>query len=572
MPLPPTRVVAPGEHAPAPAEAVAPLMRGALVLRALTDADGVLSLPGLERATGLARSTLDRVTGTLVRMGYLRMDGRDVLLAPRLMELGNAYLSALRLPDLLGPYARELADELAESISLAVADGDGIRFIHQTTRRRALSVSFRVGDLLPAERAAPGPLIAAGWDERAWERWRERRAADPLGRGFPALPPSDTERGTQPPGPTDEEFAAWAEQARERAWALDDQLIEPGLVALSVPVRYPDDRLACAASLVSHTSRHSAQDLRDRLLPRLRDAVGAMERRLYEHERERESAPAEFPPAPTGLASWTAASKQELGRGFVESLARGLTVLTAFGEGREKLTLAAVAQATGLPRATARRALITLEHLGYVAGEAGAFHLTPRVLALGFPPLSRLTLPRIARPHLAALTERVHDSASLAVLDGDEVRYTARVAKRRIMSVDITLGTRFPAYATSMGRVLLAALPAADRAARLDRAEPKPLTPYTITDRTALEEALDRAADEGYALVDQELEEGLRSIAVPVAGRDGRVVAAVNVATHTGRRSVEHCVAQVLPELRATAAAVEADLHVAGRFTHVPNA
>src|SRR6476619_1113161 len=121
-----------------PAEAVAPLIRGVAVVRRLTDAGGTLSLSGLERATGLARSTVDRITATLARMGYVRLDGRDAVLTPRLMELGNAYLAALRLPALLDAHADALADELDESVSLAVADRDGIRFIHQATRRRAM--------------------------------------------------------------------------------------------------------------------------------------------------------------------------------------------------------------------------------------------------------------------------------------------------------------------------------------------------------------------------------------------------------------------------------------------------
>lgn len=557
MPLPPTSTTAPDEQAPA--EAVTPLIRGLAVVRTLTDADGALGISDLKRSTGLARSTLDRITGTLARMGHLRFDGPTVLLAPRLMEIGNAYLAALRLPDLLGPSAHRLACELDESVSLAVPDGDGIRFIHQTTRRRALSVSFRIGDLLPVERTAAGPLIAAGWNRQDWARWHRRRAADPLGRGFAALPPRGAEEV-----PTDAEFTAWAKQAGERGWALDDQLIEPGLIALAVPVHAPDGGIACLASLVSHTSRHSAEELADRLLPRLRAAVAAMERRL----REAPPGPAAQPCS--GLASWTSASKHELGGGFVESLARGLTVFAAFGPGRAELTLAAVARATGLARATARRALITLAHLGYVASRDGAFHLTPRVLALGYPPLSHLTLPRIARPHLAALTEQVDDSASLAVLDGDEVRYTARVARRRIMSVEIAAGTRLPAYATSMGRVLLADLPTAERAARLERAVPRALASQSVTTRAELPALLDRAADQGYALVDQELEDGLRSIAVPVRDREGRTVAAVNVAMHASRRSTEQCLTEVLPRLRTTAAAIAADLSTASRFCRIP--
>ncbi|MBQ0847188.1 helix-turn-helix domain-containing protein [Streptomyces sp. BH-SS-21] len=530
-------------------------MRGLTVLHRLTEAGGTQSLSGLEKTTGLARSTVDRIAATLARMGYLRLDGRDAVLTPRLMELGNAYLAALRLPRLLDTRADALADELDESVSLAVADRDGIRFIHQATRRRAMSLSFRIGDLLPAERTAPGPLFATEWTLEDWARWRDRRAADPQDRGFPAVPPR--ERPTR-----DAEFEERAHQAGTRGWALDDQLIEPGLVAVSVPVRDRDGRVACVVSVVSHTSRHSAESLRETMLPRLRATVHAMERDLRE-------APARPPAAPAGLATWTGASKQELGREFVESLARGLTVITAFGEGRAELTLTEVAQATGLARATARRALITLEHLGHVTSHGRHFTLTPRVLSLGFPPLSRTTLPQIAAPHLADLAGRLHDSASLAVLAGDEIQYTARVATSRIMSVNITVGTRLPAYATSLGRVMMADLSPAGRdpflTGRLDA-----LTPHTVTDPAALAAVLDHVRSAGYALVDGELEEGLRSIAAPVRDRTGAVVAAVNVAMHSSRRTVERCVSEVLPELSATAGLIEADLRVAGRFTRVP--
>ncbi|MEU3851897.1 IclR family transcriptional regulator C-terminal domain-containing protein [Streptomyces sp. NPDC029554] len=520
----------------APAEAVTPLIRGIAVLRELTDANGTLSLSALERATGLARSTVDRITATLAHMGYVRIDGRDVFLAPRLMELGNAYLAALRLPALLSPHADALADELDESVSLAVADRDGIRFIHQATRRRAMSLSFRIGDLLPAERTAPGPLFATEWTAADWQRWRERRAADPRDLSYTAVPPRT--RGLAPAD--DEDFVRRTEEASANGWALDDQLIEPGLVAISGPVRAGDGKVACVASVVSHTSRHTAHGLRETLLPRLRSAVTRMEEELHR------TPPPEPGPRPADLALWTGASKLQLGRDFVESLARGLTVLTAFGEGRPRLTLTEVAQATGLARATARRALITYEHLGLVTTADRAFTLTPRVLSLGFPPLSRTTLPVIAQPHLAALTSRIHESTALAVLSdavlsdaGEEIQYTARVATGRVMSVNITVGTRLPAHATASGRVLLA----------------NAGTPVHT---------------QGYALVDEELEEGLRSLAVPIRDRQGRVVAALSTAMHASRHSAHECVTALVPELTATATHIESDLHTASRFAHVP--
>ncbi|PPS73861.1 IclR family transcriptional regulator [Streptomyces sp. 46] len=530
----------------APEEAVTPLMRGIAVLRELTEADGTLSLSGLERATGLARSTVDRITATLARMGYVRFDGRDVHLSPRLMELGNAYMSALRLPALLAPHADALADELDESVSLAVADLDGIRFIHQATRRRAMSLSFRIGDLLPAERTAPGPLFATEWTATDWQRWRHRRAADPRDLSFTAVPP----RRSGADARYDETFARRTQEASTNGWSLDDQLIEPGLVAISVPVRAPGTggRIACVASVVSHTSRHTAHHLRTALLPRLRSAVRAMEREL-----DNTPPPEPGPPA-SDLARWTGASKQQLGREFIESLARGLTVLTAFGEDRPELTLTEVARATGLARATARRALITYEHLGLVAQTGRTFTLTPRVLSLGFPPLSRTSLPEIAQPHLADLTSRIHESTALAVLSesGEEIQYTARVATARVMSVNITVGTRLPAYATALGRVLLADAPAG------------------TGPQTSDEGVLASARSRGYALVDEELEEGIRSIAVPIRDRSGRVVAALNTAMHASRHTPQECVTDLLPELTTTATRIQTDLHTASRFTRVP--
>ncbi|WP_445045412.1 IclR family transcriptional regulator domain-containing protein, partial [Streptomyces sp. SAS_272] len=348
-------------------------------------------------------------------------------------------------------------------------------------------------------------------------------------RSFPPFPPPPRALSD------DDGFARRTALAADEGCALDDQLIEPGLVAVSVPVRDPrTGRIACVASVVSHTSRHTAEDLRAALLPRLRTAVAAMEDDL------RGAPAAESGPPPAGLAGWTGASKQELGREFVESLARGLTVLTAFGEGRAELTLTEVAKATGLARATARRALITYQHLGLVTpATPRAFALTPRVLALGFPPLSRTSLPRIAAPHLAALADDVRETTSLAVLteSREEIQYTARAAASHVMSVDVGVGTRLPAHATSMGRVLLAA----------------PTDPAS-----------------SYALADEELEQGVRAIAVPIHDRAGRTVAALNAATHVARRTVEECVRDVLPALRSTASRIEADLHTAARFTHVP--
>jgi IclR family transcriptional regulator, pca regulon regulatory protein len=243
---------------------------------------------------------------------------------------------------------------------------------------------------------------------------------------------------------------------------------------------------------------------------------------------------------------------------FVQSLERGLAVIRAFGADDPELTLSDVARRTDLTRAAARRFLLTLVELGYVRSDGKHFALTPRVLELGYAYLSSLSLPEIAEPHLERLAAQVRESSSVSVLDGDAIVYVGRVPTSRIMRVSINVGTRFPAYATSMGRVLLAALPDLD--AYLARAEIRPLTPRAIDSAEKLRAELERIREQGWALVDQELEEGLRSIAVPVRDSGGRVVAAVNVSAHASRASKDVVRRELLPPLLETAQRIEADL------------
>jgi IclR family pca regulon transcriptional regulator len=250
------------------------------------------------------------------------------------------------------------------------------------------------------------------------------------------------------------------------------------------------------------------------------------------------------------------------GRGdhFVQSLERGLAVIGAFGPQDPELTLSDVARRTGVSRAAARRFLLTLADLGYVRSDGRLFALTPRVLELGYAYLSSLTLPEVAEPHLEHLAAEVRESSSVSVLDGDDIVYVGRVPTSRIMRVAINVGTRFPAYATSMGRVLLAALDDAALDAYLSRAEIRPLYARAIAGADALRPEHARIRDQGWALVDQEREEGLRSVAAPIRDRDGRVVAAVNVSAHASRASRKAVRDRLLPPLLETAARIEADL------------
>ncbi|GAA2177193.1 IclR family transcriptional regulator C-terminal domain-containing protein [Leucobacter tardus] len=247
---------------------------------------------------------------------------------------------------------------------------------------------------------------------------------------------------------------------------------------------------------------------------------------------------------------------------FVQSLARGLAVIRAFDAEHPSLTLSEVSRRAEVSPAAARRFLRTLESLGYVRADDRRFALTPRVLELGFSYLSALSLPETMQPHLERLSREVGESVSAAVLAGPEIVYVARVPTRRIMSIGITIGTRFPAAVTSMGRVLLAHLSERDVRALLAEHPPHPLTDRTTTDVETIIGELARVREQGWAIVDGELELGLRSVAVPVRGRDGSVVAAVNVSMSATRDTVDLVHEVHLPRALATAAAIEADLRL----------
>jgi IclR family transcriptional regulator, pca regulon regulatory protein len=248
---------------------------------------------------------------------------------------------------------------------------------------------------------------------------------------------------------------------------------------------------------------------------------------------------------------------------FVRSFERGLAVIRSFDAEHPARTLSEVAHTCDLTRAAARRLLLTLADLGYVHQDGRLFRLTPRVLELGYSYLAGVTLPQIARAHLEQLVERVRESSSLCVLDGDDIVYVARVPTRRIMTASITVGTRFPAYVTSVGRVILAHLPDDELEARLARTPMRPLTARTLVSPAALRAELGRVRRQGYAVVDQELEEGLRSVAAPVRERDGEVVAGVNIAVHAGR-TLDSVRDELLPHLLAAVARIEADLRITG--------
>jgi len=242
---------------------------------------------------------------------------------------------------------------------------------------------------------------------------------------------------------------------------------------------------------------------------------------------------------------------------YVQSLARGLAVLRTFDRDLPRMSLAAVAARSGLSRAAARRLVLTLQHLGYVRADGRDYTLTPRVLELGYGFLGSLNLTDLVQPLMEDLTRRVDESCSMAVLDGQSIVYVARVPVRKVMTVSLGVGAQLPAYCTSMGRTLLAGLDEAELAGWLKACKPVHHTEHTIIDRSWLRRAIDEVRTQGFAYVEQELELGLCSIAVPVRNREGRVAAALNIGMRFDAGARTRAVEVLAPALRETAAAIE---------------
>lgn len=247
-------------------------------------------------------------------------------------------------------------------------------------------------------------------------------------------------------------------------------------------------------------------------------------------------------------------------RDLIAGLEKGLAVICAFDQERPQLSVTEVAERCGLTRAAARRYLITLEHLGYVRSERGRWSLSAKVLRLAQSYMSSNRLPRIVQPELHRLVSALKEASSSGVLDGDDVICIAALTAGQLVSSTLQPGTRVPAYCTANGRVLLAALPPAQFETWLAGRRLEARTPSTITDPDRLRAEVARVRAQGYAIVDQELEAGLRTISVPLVSTDGQVLAAINVSVHAARRSVEHLVDDCLPALRQTQAALRRQL------------
>ena len=243
---------------------------------------------------------------------------------------------------------------------------------------------------------------------------------------------------------------------------------------------------------------------------------------------------------------------------YVQSFARGLSVIRAFDASHPAQTLTEIAQASGLTRAGARRILLTLVGLGYVQNDGRLFRLTPKILDLGFAYLTSMPFWNLAEPVMESLSQSVHESCSISVLDGTEIVYVLRVPARKIMTINLSIGSRLPAYCSSMGRVLLSGLDAAELDRVLRASDLQPRTRRTVTDIDTLKTLIAEIRTRGWAQNDQELEEGLVSLAAPIRNRTGQVIAALNISGQANRTSAQEMVDQFLPPLLEAADKISA--------------
>ena len=250
------------------------------------------------------------------------------------------------------------------------------------------------------------------------------------------------------------------------------------------------------------------------------------------------------------LSDETAEAPDKPGDSYVQSFARGLAVIRTFNSERPEQTLTDVAAAAGLTRAGARRILLTLQTLGYVETEGRLFRLTPRILDLGFAYLTSMPFWNLAEPIMEDLSSQVHESCSAAVLDRTEIVYVLRVPTHKIMTINLSIGSRLPAYCTSMGRVLLSALSEKELDATLDATQIVAHTPRTIVDRDELKKTIAQVGAQGWAIVDQELEAGLISMSAPIRNRQGRIIAALNISGNVQRKSAKQMVKAFLEPLQ----------------------
>nr|WP_176705526.1 IclR family transcriptional regulator C-terminal domain-containing protein [Arthrobacter sp.]AXV46643.1 transcriptional regulator, IclR family [Arthrobacter sp.] len=517
------------------------LERGLLVLRILTAQDRPLSITELADSVGITRTAARRFALTLEHLGYVGQDAAGYSLRSGVLEIGDAYLRSNRLPAIAHPYLASLVRDVGESASLTSLHGRRVVYLDRVVAERVITANIVVGTSVPAHATATGRVLLAGLGEeslREYLQWLEADAGQGDGR-------IDVE-----------ETARLIARSADRGWALADQELTRGIMSIAVPVHDPAGEVVAALNISAHASRTSSQVLEDEVLPLLQKAAMAMEADLRTAEPD---------PTPTGgqlaagLPRPVGALRAERPRpkDAVQSLERGLAVLTAFDEDHKVMNLSEVSDRCDLPRSVARRFLRTLMNLGYLYAEGRRFGPTPGVLALGYSYLAKLSLADIVRPHLESLSRLLDASVSVGVLDGLDVRYVGRVNAPGALAVSIKVGSRVPAPQTAMGRVLLASL-SDERLNQYMAATEEALDANRLDSaaRAELVEALQQIQVEHCSYVDQLLEVGIRAVSIPLRNRHQDVVAALSASVHDTSTSEEEMRRKFLPLMRESAEAM----------------
>jgi IclR family pca regulon transcriptional regulator len=504
------------------------LERGLSVLKAFSGREEPLSVADVATLVGITRTAARRFALTLEYLGYASQSAGGYRLAPGVLEIGDAYLRSNPLSDAAYPHLQELVRSVGETASLTVLYKRRVYYTARVAADRIVTANIAVGTSVPAYSTATGRVLLGGL------------APDELEGYLSSIEPAT---GFDP-----EYVREKIAEALGRGWALADQELTRGIRSVAVPLRDPEGRIVAALNIAAHATRVDTTALENDFLPLLQSAAQRTVDALWPTSG---AAPARSVMVPVHVA-------RPMGRptDAIQSVERGLCILTAFDEGHPAMNLAQISERCQLPRSAARRFVLTLVSLGYLAPQGRSFAPTPRVLELGYPLISSLSLADVAKPRLEALARKLGASVSIGVLDGTDLRYVARASSPSPLTVNIRPGSRVPAHRTAMGQVLLSLLP-----------------PGSLQDapRSAgggdagggladLGDTLEVVREQGWSYVDQLLEVGIRAVAVPLRNRRGEVVAALSASVHEASTRDREMTSTFLPALRAAAAEFVLDL------------
>jgi IclR family pca regulon transcriptional regulator len=504
------------------------LERGLLVLRAFSAQEEPLSVADVAALVGITRTAARRFALTLEYLGYVSQRAEGYALAPGVLEIGDAYLRSDPLPDAAHPHLEELVRAVGETASLTVLHKHRVYYTARVAADRIVTANIAVGASVPAYSTATGRVLLGGL------------TPDELEDYLSSIDPAS--------GLDQEHVREKIAEARDRGWALADQELTPGIRSVAVPLRNPEERIVAALNIAAHATRVDTTVLENDFLPLLQCAAQRTVDALW---------PASGPaPAKSVMAPAHAARPMARPTDAIQSVERGLCILTAFDEGHAVMNLAQISERCQLPRSAARRFILTLVSLGYLAPRGRSYAPTPRVLELGYSLLSRLSLADVAKPRLEALARKLGASVSIGVLDGMDLRYVARASSPSPLTVNIRPGSRVPAHRTAMGQVLLSLLPPEalqDAARSAGESEAR-------GGLVELGNTLEIVREQGWSYVDQLLEVGIRAVAVPLRNRRGEVVAALSASVHEGSTLDREMTSTFLPALRAAATEFVMDL------------